>query len=187
MQSQRALQGQIYVSDVCWGHPICQLQRDFCARPARVATCRLCASARACSHVCWGLHVSALVSPPHHEHWGGGESRTQPSAPTVSVPSPKFHPHPAVHHPPHPASSAIPRPAQLPEGGSLPLLWALPSSSLPFPLPLCLGVTSFHPLRSPGLLCFMRTLLTTPSLHLHGSYFCFGLLLAPTGPPCLPQ
>ena len=27
------LQGQIYVADVCWGHPTCQLQRDFCARP----------------------------------------------------------------------------------------------------------------------------------------------------------
>lgn len=39
-----------------------------------------------------GLHVRAAVSPPHHEHGGGGESWAQPSAPTVMLLLPKFHP-----------------------------------------------------------------------------------------------
>lgn len=39
-----------------------------------------------------GLHVRASVSPPHHEHGGGGESWAQPSAPTVMLLLPKSHP-----------------------------------------------------------------------------------------------
>lgn len=50
----------------------------------------------ACGHMCWGLHVRVSVSPPHHEHGGGGESRAQPSAPTVMfLPPPNFTPSPA--------------------------------------------------------------------------------------------
>lgn len=53
--------------------------------------------------MCWGLHVRVSVSPPNHEHGGGGESRAQPSAPTVMFLPPKFHPpthtQPCTNHP----------------------------------------------------------------------------------------
>lgn len=103
------------------------------------------------------------MSPPHHEHGGGGESRAQPSAPTVMFLPPKFHPphthtqpsttHPhlkiyvdSLFHPPTCPSRLPQRVSSIPRETGLLSALVLPSSFLPFchPLPTASLLRCLH-------------------------------------------
>lgn len=107
---------------------------------------------------------------------------------------PKFHPPPS-RAPPTPTPASLCHPpallSSLPEGGGLPLLWALPSSSLTFPTASMLGWVTLLPTHS-GPQDFSASwripLLTThPCLSLGAIPVSRGYSLFPTGPLCLPQ
>lgn len=131
---------------------------------------------------------------------GGGESRAQPSAPTVMFLPPKFHPPPS-HAPPTPTPrsvslllSSIPLSCSVP---SEKLQWApwegvshfcrlCPPASCPLPLPLCSGsglrrrTFSRHLLMSVGPKDFSvhyRQSPYSPPIPSSQGYFSFGGLL----------
>ena len=104
---------------------------------------------------------------------------------------PKFHPPPSRAPPtPTPASLPSPCPAQLSPGGRespTSVGSALQLPALSHCLYAWVGDSPPHPLRSPGLLCFMENSPTDhPSLHLHGGYFCFSGLLPRSHRPAVP-
>lgn len=114
------LQDQMHVSHVAGHVPqsqsLTKLDLLYSELPRANCVCE------ACGHMCWGLHVRVSVSPPHHEHGGGGESRAQPSAPTVMFLPPQISP-PALRHPPPLEdlcrfSVPSPCPSGLPQGDS---------------------------------------------------------------------
>lgn len=166
----------------------------LCQASVRVATCRLCAFLRGMqSRVLGAARECFSVSSPSRalgvvvSHGLSLQRQLSCSFP------PNFTPHPAVHHPPpllllcHPPALL----SSLQEGGSLPLLWALPSSSLPFPTASMLGWVTLLPTYSGPRDCsasWRIPLLTThPCISMGAISVSRGYSLVPTGPPCLPQ